>query len=219
MDIETLYRLRQCPLFNGLTDHEIIDLMHTVHYRVLRLEKGDYLFVTGEDCNHANIMIEGEAVAYLDGSSDRFIRMSVFHTGMMFAPAFLFAQNRRYPVTVQSTTNTKVLRIPSADFNRLVQLDARLAKNFIVILSNLIAELTKKVEMLLLSIRDKIIFYLKEEQRRQQSTTIMLTMSRQELANHFGIQKYSLQRALNELQESGVIRIDGKKIEILKSLK
>jgi CRP-like cAMP-binding protein len=31
-----------------------------------------------------------------------------------------------------------------------------------------------------------------------------------------GIQKYSLQRALNELQESGAIRIDGKTIEILK---
>ena len=40
-------------------------------------------------------------------------------------------------------------------------------------------------------------------------------MSRQELADHFGIQKYSLQRALNELQESGAIRIDGKTIEIL----
>ena len=41
-------------------------------------------------------------------------------------------------------------------------------------------------------------------------------MSRQELADHFSIQKYSLQRALNELQESGVIRIDGKTIEILR---
>jgi len=41
-------------------------------------------------------------------------------------------------------------------------------------------------------------------------------MSRQELADHFGIQKYSLQRALNELQESGFIRINGKIIEMLK---
>ena len=153
----------------------------------------------------------GDVVAYLEGASGRYIRMSTFHAGNMFAPAFLFAQERRYPVTVQAT-----LRILSADFERLLELDSRLTKNFAVILSNLIAGLTKKVGMLLLSVRDKIVFFLKEEQRRQQSNTIQLSMSRQELADHFGIQKYSLQRALNELQESGAIRIDGKTIEILK---
>ena len=216
MDIETLEGIRKCPLFEGLTDNEIIDLMHTVRYRVIRLYKGDFLFVAGDDCLHANILIDGEVVAYLEGASDRYIRMSTFHAGNMFAPAFLFAQDRRYPVTVQATTNTKVLRILSTDFERLLELDPRLSKNFTFILSNLIAGLTKKVGMLLSSVRDKIIFFLKEERRRQQSNTIQLSMSRQELADHFGIQKYSLQRALNELQESGAIRIDGKTIEILK---
>ena len=180
MDIDTLEGLRKCPLFEGLTDNEIIDLMHAIRYRVTRLYKGDFLFVAGEDCIHANILIDGDVVAY------------------------------------QAMTNTKVLRIHSADFERLLELDSRLTKNFTVILSNLIAGLTKKVRMLLLSVRDKIVFFLKEEQRRQQSNTILLSMSRQELADHFGIQKYSLQRALNELQESGAIHVDGKTIEILK---
>ena len=215
MDIETLEGIRKCPLFKGLTDNEIIDLMHVIRYRVIRLYKGDFLFVASEECFHANLLIDGEVVAYLEGTSDRYIRMSTFHAGNMFAPAFLFAQDRRYPVTVQATTITKVLRIQSVDFERLLELDSRLAKNFTVILSNLIAGLTKKVEMLLLSVRDKIMFFLKEEQHRQQSNTIKLSMSRQELADYFGIQKYSLQRALNELQESGAIRIDGKTIEIL----
>jgi len=216
MDIETLEGIRKCPLFKGLTDNEIIDLMHAIRYRVIRLYKGDFLFVAGEDCIHANILIDGEVVAYLESASDRYIRMATFHTGNMFAPAFLFAQDRSYPVTVQATTNTKVLRILSADFERLLELDSRLSKNFAVILSNLIAGLTKKVRMLLSSVHDKVVFFLKEEQRRQQSNTIQLSMSRQELADHFGIQKYSLQRALNELQESGAIRIDGKTIEILR---
>ncbi|MCR5240534.1 MAG: Crp/Fnr family transcriptional regulator [Prevotella sp.] len=216
MDIETLEGIRKCPLFEGLTDNEIIDLMHAVRYRVVLLYKSDFLFVAGEDCLQANILIDGEVVANLEGTSDRYIRMSTFHAGDMFAPAFLFAQNRRYPVTVQATTNTKVLRILSADFERLLELDSRLYKNFTVILSNLIAGLTKKVGMLLSSVRDKIIFFLKEQQRLQKSNTITLPMSRQELADYFGIQKYSLQRALNELQESGAIRIDGKIIELLK---
>jgi CRP-like cAMP-binding protein len=216
MDIETLEGICKCPLFEGLSDNEIVDLMHATRYRVVRLCKGDFLFVAGEDCLHANILIDGEAVAYLEGASDRYIRMSVFHAGNILAPAFLFARDRRYPVTVQATTNTRLLRILSADFERLLELDSRLSKNFMFILSNLIAGLSKKVEMLLSSVRDKIVLFLKEQLRRQKSSTIILSMSRQELADHFGIQKYSLQRALNELQESGAIRIDGKTIEILK---
>ncbi len=218
MDIETLEGLHKCPLFSGLTNDEVISLMHAIRYRVTRLNKGDYLFCKGDRCNHANMIIEGEAVAFLEGVSDRSIRMSTFHEGDMLAPAFLFSQERRYPVTVQSTTNTKVLRIQLEDFDRLLLLDARLAKNFTIILSNLIAGLTKKVGMFLLSVRDKTILYLKEQQQRQQSTTILLPMSRQELASYFGIQKYSLQRALNELQDNGAIRIDGKRIKILKDL-
>ena len=65
MDIDTLEGLRKCPLFEGLTDNEIIDLMHAIRYRVTRLYKGDFLFVAGEDCIHANILIDGDVVAYL----------------------------------------------------------------------------------------------------------------------------------------------------------
>ena len=36
MDTETLEGIRKCPLFEGLTDNEIIDLMHAVRYRVTR---------------------------------------------------------------------------------------------------------------------------------------------------------------------------------------
>ena len=69
MDIDTLEGLRKCPLFEGLTDNEIIDLMHAIRYRVTRLYKGDFLFVAGEDCIHANILIDGDVVAYRRHSS------------------------------------------------------------------------------------------------------------------------------------------------------
>ena len=65
----------------------------------------------------------------------------------LFKGDFLFVAGEDcIPVTVQATTNTRVLRILSADFERLLELDSRLTKNFAVILSNLIAGLTKRWE-------------------------------------------------------------------------
>jgi DNA-binding IclR family transcriptional regulator len=40
-------------------------------------------------------------------------------------------------------------------------------------------------------------------------------MSSQALADHFGIQKYSLLRCLKEMQENGSIVVDGKYIKLL----
>ena len=84
-------------------------------------------------------------------------------------------------------------------------------------LSNIISMLTKKVRMLSMSVREKVCLYLKEQSKLQQTNNILLPLSRQALAEHFGIQKYSLLRCLNELKQEGRIRVEGRHIQILSS--
>jgi len=59
--------------------------------------------------------------------------------------------------------------------------------------------------------------YLIKMATEQQSRTIRLDVSRQEMADIFGIQKFSLLRCLSEFEEKGAIRIEGKTITILNS--
>ena len=215
MDIDTLHGLKQCPLFKGLDESEIIDLMHTVRYRVIRFGKGDVLVYAGSVCQHADIIINGEMVAYVTGPSGRIIRMAAHQTGKLLAPAFLFADDNHYPVTVETTTNTAVLRLTPSDLELLMHSDQRLMKNYVCMLSNIISALTKKVRMLSMNVREKVCLYLREQSRLQQTNDILLPLSRQALAEHFGIQKYSLLRCLNELKQEGVIRVEGRHIQIL----
>ena len=63
MDIDTLNGLKACLLFKGLTENEIIDLMHQVQYRVQEYEKDDVFALSGDPCRHANIMVSGEMSA------------------------------------------------------------------------------------------------------------------------------------------------------------
>lgn len=218
MDIDTLQGLEQCPLFKGLAESEIIDLMHTVRYRVIRYHKGDILAYEGSVCQYADIIISGEMVASLMGPSGRVIRVSTHQTGKLLAPAFLFASDNQYPVTVEATTDTVVLRLMPTDLEKMLWQQPRLMMNYIRMLSNIVAHLTKKVRMLSMSVREKVSLYLKEQSKLQQSNHILLPLSRQELADHFGIQKYSLLRCLNELKQEGVIRVEGRHIQILSSL-
>ena len=88
--------------------------------------------------------------------------------------------------------------------------------NFIRVLSNIDVFLTHKMKVLsLFTVREKVTYMLLEQAGRQGSDVIKLDKSRQEIADSFGIQKYSLLRVLAELAKNEAIRIEGKTITIL----
>lgn len=214
MDIDTLNGLKACPFFKGLTENEIIDLMHQVQYRVQEYKKSDVFALAGDPCRHANIVVSGEMSAKLISPSGRVVRMDLHHSGQLLAPAFLFAKDGHYPVTIEAEQTSRVLRIASADVQVLLEREPRTAMNLVGILSNNISFLTKKVSLLSMTVREKVGSYINNEIKRQGTSNIVVTLSRQQLADELGIQKYSLLRCLHELQEEGVIRIDGKHIDV-----
>ena len=218
MDIDTLQGLKQCPLFRNLEESEIITLMHTVRYRIYRCRKGQIWVSAGSVCQYADIIISGEMVAYVTGPSGNVIRMAAHQSGKLLAPAFLFATDNHYPVTVEAAIDTTVLRLWPTDLDKMMHDDQRLMQNYIQLLSNIISQLTKKVRMLSMSVREKVCIFLMEQSRLQQTNNILLPMSRQEIADHFGIQKYSLLRCLNELKREGAIRVEGRHIQLLSQL-
>ena len=215
MDIDTLHGLMQCPLFGGLSDSEIIGLMHTVRYRVIHFHRGQVFALAGDVCLHADIVLSGEMVAHLIGPSGRSIQMTMHHSGNMLAPAFLFAKENHYPVNVEAASDVRVLRLMYADLETLLHADIRLMMNFIRLLSNIIAYMTKRIGVLSMTVREQLWQYLREQQQVQGSDRIRLPLSRQQLADLFGVQKYSVQRCLNEMQQEGLIELDGKYIKLL----
>ena len=133
MDIDTLQGLRRCPLFNGLTESEIIDLMHMVRYRLVRCYKGDIHAMEGTACQYADIIISGEMVASMMSSSGRITRVAVHQSGKLLAPAFFFASDNQYPVTIEATADTTLFRLMPADLEKILSHDPRLMMNYIKI--------------------------------------------------------------------------------------
>ena len=216
MDIDTLEGLKRCQLFAGLTDEEIISLAHQVRYRVLRYRKGELFTLAGAVCQHAAIILSGEMAAKLVAPTGRIIQMSLHHSGNMLAPAFLFARDNTYPVTVEAQSDCRVFRMHRDDMTALLAADARVNMNFVRILSNIISYLTKKVSVMSMNVREKVCHYLHEEMVRQHSVLLTLPLSRQAIADTFSIQKYSLQRCMSELKADGVIDFEGRAVHILK---
>lgn len=135
-----------------------------------------------------------------------------FHIGT----SYIFSSDQSAPVTYEATKPTTLLRMSPATLRHLMNTNEQILMNFIQLVSNACGFLIKKVHMLTLhTVREKVAIFLLEEATRYNSDTFTLTRSRQEIADLFAIQKFSLQRSLKEFANEGVISLNGKNIEIL----
>ena len=120
------------------------------------------------------------------------------------------------PVGVETDTDVTVLRIQKAMFRNLINTNEQIRDNFIRVLSNINAFLTHRMRILsLFTVKEKVAYLLLERAGEQGSNVIHLERSRQEIADSFGIQKFSLLRVLSDFVKAGAISINGREVIIL----
>ena len=150
------------------------------------------------------------------GLSGKSVEVSRLVPGNIIAPAFIFAQDKRLPVSVETDVDTQVLRMSPQELKRLIDTEETIRMNFIQSLCDIDVFLTRKMRILsLLTVREKVSYFILTAAKEQGSDTIRLDKSRQEIADSFGIQKFSLLRSMSELVEAGAIQVDGKTITII----
>ena len=209
--------LQKCPLFMDMTRDEIAASLSGFAHRMVSYGKQEIYALPGEPCRYADIVVSGTLVCRMMSFSGRQVEVSRLRAGSMVAAAFLFASNGAMPVSVMTDDRVTVLRMTKDTFENLLDSDSRLRMNFIRMLSDIDAFLTAKMRFLsLMTVREKVAWLLKERAREQKSRQITLYRSRQEIADSFGIQKYSLIRTLSDFEKEGVISIQGRDINILK---
>ena len=209
--------LQKCPLFMDMTRDEIAASLSGFAHRIVSYGKQEIYALPGEPCRYADIVVSGTLVCRMMSLSGRQVEVSRLRAGSKVAPAFLFASNGAMPVSVMTDDRVTVLRMTKDTFAGMLDSDSRLRMNFIRMLSDIDAFLTAKMRFLsLMTVREKVAWLLKERAREQKSRQITLYRSRQEIADSFGIQKYSLIRTLSDFEKEGVISIQGRDINILK---
>ena len=167
-------------------------------------------------CKTADIVVSGTLVCRMSSLSGKQVEVSRLQAGEIVAPAFIFGNDSELPVSVETEEETVVLRMQKPEFRTLIGSDERILTNFVRVLSNIDIFLTHRIKVLsLFTVREKVAWMLLEQAGEQGTNTIHLTRSRQEIADSFGIQKFSLLRVLSDFQKEGAIRVAGREITIL----
>ena len=216
MEKNVLKALQLCPLFEGFTAKNIEQMMDIIPYRLFKVDKKEVFVTAGTPCKYADIVVAGEGVARMEGSSGKEMQITSKPVGSLLASAFIFGKNNIIPVNLMANKPATILRMTSNSMQMLLNMDERFRFNFIQLLSAFCDNLSRKVRLLTLhTVREKVAILLLEQAKRTNSDVFMLEKSRQEIAESFAIQKFSLQRCLKEFAADGMIRTNGKQIIIL----
>lgn len=208
--------LQKCPLFAGMSTLSIDLALGNISYQIINFAPRDVYTLSGMPCRFADIVLSGSLICRMVSLSGKQVEVTRLRPGNLIAPAFIFAKNNSMPVSVETDSEVTLLRMTPQTLKKLIDDDADIRMNYIRSLSNIDVFLTHKMKVLsLFTVREKVAYLLLERAGEQNSNTIRLTRSRQEIADSFGIQKFSLLRVLSEFEKEGVIRVDGKTIEII----
>lgn len=209
-----IHFLMNISLFNGLEKEKLSRLLES---RALtqNFTSGQIIYLQNEKASTMDIILDGKIIVQSIDGNGNVLSIVSLGKGDMLGGNLIFSNRNEYPMTLIAQMDTKLLRMKKDLILDLCQMDKNFLVNLLQLLSDKALVLTNKIHSLARkTIREKIMEFLMLEINRQESRTIILPISKKELADRFGIERPSLQRELKKMQEEGLIYYDSKTITL-----
>lgn len=208
--------LAECTLFRGMSSTEISSVL-SGHLGRIKNYPGDTLIAqAGDEVLFLLILLEGSVKGEMIDYTGKVIKIEDIAPPRPLAPAFLFGSRNRYPVNITSGEDTKVLSIPRDRFLIMLQESEKVLVNFINIISSRGQFLSNKIKFLsFTTIKGKLAQYLLDISVQTASDSFVLPHSQSQLSELFGVARPSIGRAIGEMNQDGILRTEGKRVEIL----
>lgn len=214
--------LKKCILFKGLNEDEIETLINStkfyLHDNCLNCVncKTCILALEGDDCTSIGIVIQGTVEIQKHYPNGKIVSLSSLTEGNIFGEAIVFSSHHKYPATIVTMRNSKIMHISREDIIHMCSENPQVLKNFMELLSSKILNLNKKVtELSLETLRQKIIFYLLQLYKEQKTLRLKLPISKKSLAEYLGVQRPSLSRELINMKNEGLISVEKDLVHVL----
>ncbi|GAB5602678.1 Crp/Fnr family transcriptional regulator [Thermus sp. FJN-A] len=204
--------LAQVALFRELPLEDVKALEGEA--RVLRLKKGDLLFLEGEPVRALFVVQRGLVKVYkLDPEGRKQLTLHVEGPGRVLAEVALFLDRPTYPASAEALEESEVLAIPKERFFQLLDARPPLARALIRYLARRQGHLLHLLDRLVFhEVRERLCEFLLERLAEEGQGFRLPTNP--ELAALLGTVPEAVSRNLGELYRRGLIRLSGRRVEI-----
>lgn len=198
------------PLFWGIREQEIEDVLTCLLAVERTFQKDDYLYRAGDITGRLGIVMDGSVnIIKNDAWGNRGI-MDNISRGQIFAETYACLRGEALMVDVQASEPSRVMFL---EVDRMLTtcssscaFHTRLVRNLMCVLAQKNLILSKKMDIITpKSLRERVLVYLSQEVIKQGSHQITVPFNRQEMADYLSVDRSALSGELSKMRQCGLI--------------
>ena len=220
--------LLTCPLFQGIEHEELNSMLICLKPKVEKYKKNEFIKIAGDKYEGLGIMLSGSAAITKENSIGDRVIITIVSSGDMFGEMAAFSGQSQWPATVIAQEVCQVMFLSSdiilGECSKLCKSHRLLIMNMLKVVSNKALLLSKKLDYLSIkSIRGRISSLLMDHYDKIGTSSFMMSLNRNELADFLNVSRPALSREMCKLRDEGILdfyksSVVIKNIEALKSM-
>lgn len=212
--------LEKCSLFEGISEDQLTAILGCLEAQTKTYPKGDFVFRAGTKLTKVGVVLEGNVQLIQEDYWGNRSLLEQIAPGGIFGEAFACTDHAILPLSVIAADDVTILLI---DYRRIIsvctsacEFHLRVIKNMVTSMAQKNIVLTRKIEHTSKrTINEKILSYLSGQALRNGSPSFTIPFNRQELADYLAVDRASLSRSLGQMRDEGILRVKGRRFELI----
>ena len=203
LEDDDLARMRRLPLFAGLDDRQLAELLDAAQLR--RFDRNALLFLQGEPAKAFYVVLDGWVRLFRASPGGHETTIALFGRGESLAEAAIL-DSAVYPVCGSACEEARLLVFGAEPFLQRLRLNPGLCLNLLASMSRHLRGLVQQVEQLTArsSVERVADFLLRLCPTQGLAIEIELPLDKSLIAGRLGMQPETLSRSLARLRTAGV---------------
>lgn len=205
-------QFKNIPLFYGVDLKVLECLIDQKQISQYSYYKGITLHEQHTECFDMDVVLSGKLVAYSLATNGSETIVFEFEKGSIIGANLLFGEQNKYPMNIYCTTDCILFHISKFGVSELLK-EYNFVMQFVKSLSLNSQGMNKKIAMYTQkSLRENLMDYFLAISTAQKSNTVVMPITKKQLADYFGVQRPSLFRELKRMKDEGLLEIENKMI-------
>ena len=206
-----LFILRNSPFFQGMTEEEILSVLHCVNATVQYKKKDTYILRVGDSTESMGLVLRGSVLVLQE---DLWGHRNIIHRigpGEYFAEPFAATAGSVLNVSVVADEDTEFMLLNMERFLKTCPHacahHSRMVRNLVSVMAKRVLDLNEKLTHISKrSTREKLLSYLSAESMRQGKLSFTIPYDRQQLADYLSVERAAMSVELGKLQKEGLLK-------------
>ncbi|MDX1496747.1 MAG: cyclic nucleotide-binding domain-containing protein [Salinisphaeraceae bacterium] len=190
------------------------------HGHIRECARGDYIVREGERGKSICMVVAGSAAVLVEDDRGRELCVSILGPGTFFGEMGLYQDDWKRTASVRARSKCKIVEIEYGNFLSLAAEHNEYLIRIIHQLSNKLSEMTSRARQFVMMSANERILYVLTDLARQVDAEIttegrLIAVTKHEVANMAGCSRETVSRALQELEEEGLIKNVARKVLVM----